>query len=79
MSPTTYEVHLRGHLPPDLLAELEGATFSEADSETVLLTLDLDQEGLHRLVGQLRDLGIELLELRHVSITSSDLRPPDKP
>ena len=32
--------------------------------ETLLLTPDLDQASLHQLVARLRDLGIELLELR---------------
>ena len=71
MSQVTYEIHLRGPLPPRLLPDLRGATLTEAGSETLLLTLDLDQEELHDLVRRLRDLGIELLELRQVTASRS--------
>ncbi|MGZ4594027.1 MAG: hypothetical protein ACXV3C_09165 [Actinomycetes bacterium] len=64
MTRVTYEIHLRGHLPPELVAGLGDATSIEAPAETVLLTQRIDQEGLHQLIGRLRDLGIELLELR---------------
>jgi hypothetical protein len=79
MRQATYEIHLRGALPPELPASLAGATCTEACGETVLLTLDIDQESLHQLVGRLRDLGIELLELRQASATSSPRRTPEKP
>jgi hypothetical protein len=79
MRQATYEIHLRGALPPELLARLVGATWTEAGGETTLLTLDIDQESLHQLVGQLRDLGIELLELRQASVTSGARRIPEKP
>lgn len=74
MRQATYEIHLRGAPPPELLASLAGATCTEAGGETVLLTLDIDQESLHQLVGQLRDLGVELLELRQASATGSARR-----
>ena len=79
MSQATYEIHLRGAVPPHLLAGLAGATCTEAADETVLLTLDLDQESLHQLVGRLRDLGIELLELRQASAASRARRNPAAP
>ena len=75
MRQTTYEIHLRGDLPPGLLEGLEGATCVEAGGETVLLTLDMDQASLHRLVTRLRDLGIELLELRRAAAPSPRTRP----
>jgi hypothetical protein len=79
MRQATYEIHLRGALNPELLASLAGATCTEASGETTLLTLDIDQETLHQLVGQLRDLGIELLELRQASVTNSARRIREKP
>ena len=79
MRQATYEIHLRGAPPPELLASLAGATCTEASGETVLLTLDIDQESLHRLVGRLRDLGIELLELRQANATSSARQTREKP
>jgi hypothetical protein len=60
MRQTTYEIRLRGALPAELPC-LPGAICTEAGGETVLLTPDLDQRSLHRFVGALRDLGIELL------------------
>ena len=61
MTQPTYEIRLRGALPPARTPSLPGAICTEAGGETVLLTPDLDQKGLHQLVGTLRDLGIELL------------------
>jgi hypothetical protein len=61
MPQPTYEIRLRGALPPELLPCIPGAICTEAGGETVLLTPDLDQRSLHEFVGALRDLGIELL------------------
>jgi hypothetical protein len=61
MPQPTYEIRLRGAIPPELLPCLPGASCTEAGGETVLLTPDLDQRSLHEFVGALRDLGIELL------------------
>jgi hypothetical protein len=79
MRQATYEIHLRGALPPDLLASLAGATCTEAGGETLLLTLEIDQESLHQLVGRLRDLGVELLELRQAYPTGHSRRIQEKP
>src|SRR3954451_18621885 len=61
MPQPTYEIRLRGALPPELLPCIPSAICTEAGGETVLLTPDLDQRSLHEFVGALRDLGIELL------------------
>ena len=79
MRQTTYEIQLRGALPPERLASLAGATCTEAGGETLLLTLDIDQESLHQLVGRLRDLGIELLELRQTTATNILRQTVDEP
>ena len=49
------------------MPSLPGATSTQAGGETLLLTPDLDQASLHQLVARLRDLGIELLELRQAT------------
>ncbi len=67
MRQATYEIRLRGALPPELLPSLPGATSTQAGGETLLLTPYLDQTSLHQLVARLRDLGIELLELRQAT------------
>ena len=74
MRRATYEIRLRGPLPPGLMAALDGAV-SEVGGETVLLTLDDDQESLHQLVSRLQDLGIELLEIRRATASG----PPGEP
>lgn len=61
---TTYEIHLRGHLPPELVEGLGDATHVEAPPQTVLLTDEIDQRGLDELIARLEGLGLELLELR---------------
>ena len=67
MRQATYEIRLRGALPSELLPSLPGATSTQAGGETLLLTPKLDQSSLHQLVARLRDLGIELLELRQAT------------
>jgi hypothetical protein len=78
MRHATYEVRIRGALPAGLMSSLPGATSTEAGGETVLLTPDLDQQSLHQLVARMRDLGIELLELRRAPATKSSRRRPEK-
>ena len=72
MGHKTYEIRLRGVLRPEALHGLPGTSCNEVGSQTVLLTLDVDQRSLHQLIARLRDLGIELLELRLT--TESGLR-----
>jgi hypothetical protein len=79
MRQATYEIRLRGALPPELLPSLPGATSTWAGGETLLLTPDLDQESLHQLVARLRDLGIELLELRKAPTPQRSRRGAEQP
>lgn len=60
----TYEIHLKGHLPPELMGRFGDATEIEAPAETILLTQAIDQRGLDDLIARLEGLGLELLELR---------------
>jgi hypothetical protein len=62
-----YEIHLRGHPPPEVLQRLGDAIQVEAPPETVLLTHVIDQEGLDDLISRLEGLGLELLELRRTA------------
>jgi hypothetical protein len=64
MTRRTYEIHLRGHLPPEVAEDLDVTNCIDAPAETVLLTGRIDQAGVHELIDRLRDFGIELLELR---------------
>jgi hypothetical protein len=78
MRQATYEIRLRGTLPPEVVPSLPGATSTQAGGETLLLTPDLDQTSLDQLVARLRDLGIELLELRQATTPKRSRRGPEK-
>jgi hypothetical protein len=75
MHHATYEIHVRGQLPPGLLSDLDGVTSREVGGETVLLWLDIDQDSLHRQVARLRDLGVELVEMRRATISGAPGTP----
>ena len=75
---TTYEIHLRGHLPPELMRGLGDATHVEAPPQTVLLTDEIDQRGLDELIARLEGLGLELLELRR-SVTPESAAEQETP
>jgi len=79
MRQATYEIRVRGSLPPELLPGLPGATSTSSGGETLLLTPDLDQASLHQLVARLRDLGIELLELRRATRPRRSHRGAEQP
>jgi hypothetical protein len=69
MTRVTYEIHLRGQLPPELAADLGATSRFEAPAETVLVTGPIDQVGMHDLIDRLSDFGLELLELRRCADT----------
>jgi len=64
--PSHYVLTVKGE-PGDLLR----AAFEDVDVSTrpgvTVLTADLDQAGLHGLIGRLEDLGLELLDMRLVA------------
>lgn len=64
MTPTTYEIRLRGRLPAGLADDFDDMGHVDTPAETVLLTAAIDQEELAELIGRIRDLGLELRELR---------------
>jgi hypothetical protein len=72
---TTYEIHLRGHLPPDLLDRFGDVTQMEVPPETVLLTDAIDQRSLDDLISRLEGLGLELLELRRAATQDPGAEP----
>lgn len=66
MTGKTYEIHLRGEVPAVLTDALTDVTRVTAPDETVLVTAAIDQEGLDELIRRIRDLGLELRELRRM-------------
>ena len=61
MVPVRLDIQLAGD--PEALAKVCGPG-AVSPAETVIVTEDVDQDGLHRLLGRLNALGIELRELR---------------
>jgi len=64
MAAQTWEVRVRGPIPTDVLAELGAAGLTEEPAQTIMRTEPLDQAGLHGVLQRLRNLGLELLEIR---------------
>jgi len=64
MAAQSWEVLVRGPIPSDVLAELGAAGLTEEPAQTIMRTEPLDQAGLHGVLQRLRNLGLELLEIR---------------
>ncbi|HEY7009779.1 MAG TPA: hypothetical protein VH395_12605 [Jatrophihabitantaceae bacterium] len=64
MPTQTWEVRIRGEIPHAVLAELGALDVTQEPAQTVLTTLPLDQAGLHGVLERLRNLGLDLIEIR---------------
>ncbi len=63
-----YEIQLKGSLPPDWSHWFDNMRLTyDAEGNTVLSGLIVDQAALHSLLDKARDLGLELLEVRRVT------------
>ena len=67
MQPTSFEVHVRGSVPPDVLEEFEGMTAVSVPVETVLTGVLADQSALYGVLNRLQALGLELVEVRRLT------------
>jgi hypothetical protein len=65
----SFEIHVRGALPADVLEELQGLTASVVPAETVLSGVVPDQAALYGILNRLQSLGLELVEVRRLSET----------
>ena len=62
--PSAWIVRIKGHLGPRWTAWFEGLTLTLADNGDTLLTGPVaDQAALHRLLRQVRDLGLPLISV----------------
>jgi hypothetical protein len=61
-----YEIHVRGRVPLEELAELEGVTAQEEPLVTVLRGSIADQAALHGVLMRLQGLGLDLIELHRL-------------
>jgi hypothetical protein len=64
--PTHYVLTVKGQPGEVLRAAFEDVVVSSAPGVTIL-SAELDQAGLHGLLGRIEDLGLELLDMRLVS------------
>ena len=65
--PTSYEIRVAGHLPPEWGEWFEGLTITlEEDGDTLLTGPVLDQAALHGLLKKVRDLGLSLVSISPV-------------
>jgi hypothetical protein len=62
----SYEIRVRGHVPPEELEEVENLRATVEPTETVLRGCVPDQAALHGILARLHSLGLELLEVRRV-------------
>jgi hypothetical protein len=73
--PLIYHIRLKGHLGPDWSDWFGGLTITpEADGVTLLSGHVPDQAALHSLLRKVRDLGLTLLAVNHV--TPGQEEPP---
>jgi hypothetical protein len=66
VTPTKYEIRIRGKVGDPLLASFEGLDASIRPAETVLRGEVADQAALHGLLDRIQTLGLDLIELREV-------------
>jgi hypothetical protein len=72
----TYEIRLSGLVPTDyLLAQVMNVDVAEQELSTVLSGRFVDQAELHGFLNRLQSLGLEVVELRRVSVGFSQATP----
>jgi len=62
----SFEIHVRGTLPPDVVADFEYLQAEVVPAETVLRGVLPDQAALYGVLLRLQALGLELVEIRQV-------------
>ena len=68
----TYEIVIGAVLEPDWSEWFDGFEVEAAGQTTLLRGIVTDQAGLHGVLGQLRDLGIPILQVRRLQDPPSD-------
>ena len=67
--PGRYEIRLKGHLDDRWADWFEGLTITrEANGETLLAGPVADQAALHGLLKKVRDLGVTLISVNHLTL-----------
>lgn len=63
----SFEIHLRGQVPPEVLEEFTGLTTTVVPTETVLSGVLPDQSALYGVLNRLQALGLDLVEVRRLT------------
>jgi len=66
-----YLIRIKGHLGATLLSAFPAMAWQREGQETVLTGV-LDRPGLHGILGEIESLGLELLEVRHITDPERD-------
>jgi hypothetical protein len=74
-----YEIRIKGRVGDSVLLMFEGLTATTEPVETVLYGPIPDQEALHKLLGKLQSLGLEITELRRLPGEDPDADPGQRP
>ena len=74
-----YEIRIKGRVGDSVLLLFEGLTATTEPVETVLYGPIPDQEALHKLLGRLQSLGLEVTELRRLPGADQDPDPRQRP
>jgi hypothetical protein len=71
--PGRYEIRIKGHLDAKWADWFDGLTITREDNgETLLRGPVVDQAALHGLLRKVRDLGMPLLSVTHVTPSQAD-------
>ena len=62
----SFEIHVRGTLPPDMVSDFEYLHAEVVPAATILRGVLPDQAALYGVLIRLQALGLELLEVRQV-------------
>jgi hypothetical protein len=66
VSPTGYEIRIKGRLSDSLTGAFEDFTAAVKPAETVMRGELRDQSELHAVLDQIQSLGLELIEVRRL-------------
>jgi len=68
----SWEVRVCGPVSPQILADFGAMSLTAEPPQTLLTTEPLDQAGLHGLLERLRNLGLDIVEIRACLDTGPD-------
>ena len=68
MTPTDYEIRIKGRLSDSLSDAFEDFTTAVKPAETVIRGEVRDQSELHGVLERIQSLGLELIEVRRIEL-----------